>query len=76
MPAFCPVQLLRVPHPQARDAMLQSPLFASLLAGRIPPDWFVVRPDKAVEVARLLTQLGFSISDVCPVSALTKLSEG
>jgi hypothetical protein len=56
--------------------MLQSPLFASLLAGHIPPDWFVVRPDKAAEVARLLTQLGFTISDVCPLSALMKLSEG
>jgi hypothetical protein len=71
-----PVQLLHVPRPQARDAMLQSPLFAALLAGHIPPDWFVVRHDKAAEVARLLTQLGFSISDVCPLSALTKLSEG
>jgi hypothetical protein len=71
-----PVQLLHVPRAQARDAMLRSPLFAALLAGHIPPDWFVVRPDKAAELARLLTQLGFSISDVCPLSALTKLSEG
>ena len=31
-----PVQLLHVPRPQARDAMLQSPLFASLLAATFP----------------------------------------
>lgn len=70
-----PVQLLHVPRPQARDAMLRSPLFAAFLAGHIPPDWFVVKNDKAAEVARLLTQLGFTINDVCPLAALTKLPE-
>jgi hypothetical protein len=63
-----PVPGRHVPRPPARDALLQSPRLAALLAGDIPPDWVVVRHDKAVEVARLLTQFGFAISAVCPLS--------
>jgi hypothetical protein len=63
-----PVQGRGVPRPPARDALLQSPRLAALLAGDIPPDWVVVRYDKAAEVAQLLTQLGFAISDGCPLS--------
>lgn len=65
-----PVQLLHVPRASAREAILQSPLFASLLVGHIPPEWFVVRDDQAAKVTRLLTQLGFTISEVCPVPTL------
>jgi len=57
------VQLLQVTRPQARDAILQSTVFKPLLDGHIPPDWFIVRHDKAAELKRLLTQLGFSLND-------------
>lgn len=57
------VQLLQITRPQARDAILQSTVFKPLLDGHIPPDWFIVRQDKVVELKRLLTQLGFSLND-------------
>ena len=57
------VQLLQITRPQARDAILQSTVFKPLLDGHIPPDWFIVRHDKAAELKRLLTQLGFSLND-------------
>jgi hypothetical protein len=57
------VQLLQITRPQARDAILHSTVFKPLLDGHIPPDWFIVRHDKAAELKRLLTQLGFSLND-------------
>ena len=57
------VQLLQITRPQARDAILQSAVFKPLLNGHIPPDWFIVRNDKAAELKRLLTQLGFVFND-------------
>ena len=57
------VQLLQITRPQARDAILQSTVFKPLLDGHIPPDWFIVRDDKAAELKRLLKQLGFSLND-------------
>lgn len=56
------VQLLQVTRPQAREAILGSPMFEPLLVGHIPPDWFVVRDEKAAELKQLLKKLGFSIS--------------
>ncbi len=66
------VQLLQVTRPQARDAMLQSAAFKPLLEGHIPPDWFIVRHDKAAELKRRLKQLGFSIIDSPQLSSLTE----
>jgi hypothetical protein len=60
---FGKVQMLQIPRPQARDAILTSPVFQPVLAGHIPPDWFIVRDDQAGEAKRLLKQLGFTITD-------------
>ena len=57
------VYLLQVSRPQVRDAILHSPAFAPLLAGHIPPDWFVLRDDGIAAARKLLKTLGFALSD-------------
>jgi hypothetical protein len=57
-------QLLRVAQKQAREAILHSATFRPLLAGHIPPEWFVIRDDHLSEVRRLLERLGFTIGDL------------
>lgn len=52
--------MLQVTRPQARDAILTSPAFRPLLAGHIPPDWFLVQPDQLAELKRLLEQIGLT----------------
>ena len=64
------VHLLQVSRPQARDAILHSQAFAPLLAGHIPPDWFVLRDDSVVPARKLLKTLGFALSDTLQVSPL------
>lgn len=56
-------QLLRITQPQAKDALLHSPTFRPLLAGHIPPEWFLIREDHLSEVRALLERLGFAIGD-------------
>lgn len=56
-------QLLRIMQPQAKEAVLHSPTFRPLLAGYIPPEWFLVREDHLSEVRALLERLGFTIGD-------------
>jgi hypothetical protein len=57
------VQLLRITQPQAKEALLQSAAFRPLLAGHIPPEWFLIRDDHLSEVRGLLERLGFTIGD-------------
>jgi hypothetical protein len=58
-----PAQMLRIVQPQAKEALLHSPTFRPLLAGHIPPEWFVIREDHLSEVRALLEMLGFAIGD-------------
>lgn len=53
--------LLQVTQPQACAMILSSRRFRPLLVGHIPPDCFIVRPEKREELERVLTELGFSI---------------
>ena len=53
------VHLLQITRTDARDAVLNSNAFQPLLAGHIPPCWFLVRDDKSAEAKRLLKRLGF-----------------
>jgi hypothetical protein len=55
--------LLQVTRGQARDAILTSPAFRPLLAGHIPPDWFLVQPNQLAELKRLLEQIGLTPTD-------------
>ena len=55
------VQLLQITSDEARDAILHSTAFESLLAGHVPPDWFILHDDKATAAKRLLKRLGFNI---------------
>ncbi len=34
--------------------------FRPFVAGHLPPDWFVIRPEKQGELEQLLKELGFS----------------
>lgn len=55
------VHLLQLTRGSDCDAILGSDVFRPLLAGHIPPCWFIVQDDKAGEVKRLLLRLGFRI---------------
>jgi len=57
------VQLLRIIQPQAKEALLHSATFRPLLAGHIPPEWFLIHDDHLNEVRGLLQRLGFTIGD-------------
>jgi hypothetical protein len=57
------VQMLRILQPQAQQALLHSPTFRPLLAGHIPPEWFLIHDDHLSEVRRLLETLGFAIAE-------------
>jgi hypothetical protein len=57
------VQLLRIIQPQAKEALLHSAAFRPLLAGHIPPEWFLIRDDHLSEARGLLERLGFTIGD-------------
>ncbi len=58
-----PAQLLQIVQPQAKEALLRSPTFRPLLAGHIPPEWFLVREEHLSQVRTLLERLGFTIGD-------------
>ncbi len=55
--------LLRIVQPQAKEALLHSATFRPLLAGHIPPEWFLIREDHLSEVRDLLEKLGFKIGE-------------
>jgi hypothetical protein len=57
------VQLLRIIQAEAKEALLHSAAFRPLLAGHIPPEWFLIRDDHLSEVRGLLERLGFTIGD-------------
>jgi hypothetical protein len=57
------VQLLRIMHPEAKEALLHSATFRPFWGGHIPPDWFLVREEYLSEVRGLLERLGFTIGD-------------
>jgi len=57
------VQLLRITQAQAKEALLYSAAFRPLLAGHIPPEWFLIRDDHLSELRGLLERLGFTIAD-------------
>jgi hypothetical protein len=64
------VQLLQIKGDRACDSILRSDAFGPLVAGHIPPCWFIVRDDKATEVKRLLKRLGFRIDASYQVASL------
>ncbi len=53
--------VLQVPHPQACAMILASEQFRPLLLGHVPPNWFLVRPEKREDLERLLKDLGFAL---------------
>jgi hypothetical protein len=53
--------MLQVPEPQACAMILSSRRFRPLLLGHVPPNWFIVQPEKQAELERLLTELGFAV---------------
>lgn len=64
------VRLLQITRTDARDAVLGSDVFEPLLAGHIPPCWFIVRDDKFAETKRLLERLGFQSEATYQVATL------
>jgi hypothetical protein len=53
------VVLLQVPQPEAAAMIRESPRFQPLLLGHVPPNWFLVRPERRETLERLLEELGF-----------------
>lgn len=52
--------MLQVTQPQACAMIRDSRRFRPFLVGHVPPDWFLVNPDKRKELEQLLKELGFS----------------
>jgi len=50
---------LQVTNPETCEAILKSARFRGLLAGHIPPDWFVIKTDLRAELDQLLDATGF-----------------
>lgn len=57
-----PLLMLQITQRQACAAVLKSSRVQPFLIGHIPPDWFLVHPNKKKELERLLTELGFTIT--------------
>ncbi|MHB8899618.1 MAG: hypothetical protein ACYC6Y_12800, partial [Thermoguttaceae bacterium] len=55
------LHLLQLTRGSDCDAILGSEVFRPLLAGHIPPCWFIVQDGKAGEVRQVLQRLGFRI---------------
>ena len=51
--------MLQVTNPETCEAILKSARFRGLLAGHIPPDWFVIKTDLRAELDQLLDATGF-----------------
>jgi hypothetical protein len=67
--------MLQVNQPQAYEMVRDSPRFRQLLLGVIPPNWFIVRPEKRPELGRLLTELGFEAGGSWKQSAIPEQSK-
>jgi hypothetical protein len=53
--------MLQVPQAQACAMILSSPRFQPFLLGHVPPNWFILRPEKRAELEGLLADLGFAV---------------
>jgi hypothetical protein len=51
--------MLQVTNPETCEAILNSSQFRGLLAGHIPPDWFVIKTGLRAELDNLLAATGF-----------------
>lgn len=56
-----PLLMMQVPQPQACAAIRTSERFRPLLVDTLPPDWFIIHPEKRGEVVQLLQDLGFTV---------------
>ena len=71
--------MLQVRQPQACATIRSSRRFRPLLLGHVPPDWFIVRPEKRAELEQLLTELGFSLGgsyQLTPAAEADKIAAG
>jgi len=69
--SFCgKVSAMQITRPQAQKAILHSPLFEPLLAGYIPPGWFLIRDGKLAEAKRLLKRFGITPTDAHQTNTL------
>lgn len=64
--------LLQVHQPQACAMILASQEFQPLLLGHVPPNWFIVRPERREELERLLAELGFSVGGSYKLTGLSE----
>jgi hypothetical protein len=64
--------MLEVRQPQAYTMLRDNPRFQPLLLGAIPPNWFVVRADKRLELERALTELGFAVGTTWKQTAVSE----
>ena len=57
-----PLVMMQVPQPQAYEAIRSSERFRPLVVDYLPPDWFIIHPEKHGEVVQLLQDLGFTFA--------------
>jgi hypothetical protein len=57
-----PLVMMQVARPQASEAIRTSERFRPLLVDYLPPDWFIIHPEKHSEVVQLLQDLGFTFA--------------
>ncbi len=69
------LMMLQVNQPQAYEMIRDSRHFQPLLLAAVPPNWFVVRPEKRPELERRLTELGFELAASWKQSALPQRSK-
>jgi hypothetical protein len=62
--------LLQVPQAQACTMILSSRQFRPFLLGQVPPNGFIVRPEKRAELEHLLSELGFVVGGAYQMAAL------
>ncbi len=65
--------LLQIPQADAFETIRASKRFQPLLAGYMPPNWFVVHADKRAELEALLAEYGFEVGKPCKLTGLTEL---
>jgi hypothetical protein len=57
-----PLVMMQVPEPQAYEAIRSSERFRPLVIDCLPPDWFIILPEKHRQAVQLLEGLGFTIA--------------
>jgi hypothetical protein len=62
--------MLQVTQAQASAMILSSRQFRPFLLGHVPPNGFIVRPEKRAELEQLLSDLGFTVSGSYQMAAL------